>query len=65
MVDQTSIPWRSIGVFIGIIAAFFSVMAVMIQWRFDVLQSQLADRMTLYEREMNKVDQRLEHLERP
>jgi hypothetical protein len=65
VVDQTPISWRNIGIVIGIISAFFSVMAVMIQWRFDVLQSQLADRMTLYEREMNKVDQRLEHLERP
>jgi len=62
---MSTIPWRNIAIMVGLASALFSGMAVMIQWRFDVLQSQLADRMTLFEREMDRVNQRLEHLERP
>jgi len=62
---MSSIPWRNIAIMVGLASALFSAMAVMIQWRFDVLQAQLADRMTLYQRELAAVNKRLDQLEHP
>jgi hypothetical protein len=57
------VPWRNIAIMVALATALFSGLGVMIQWRFDVLQAQLADRMTLFQREMNLVHQRLDRLE--
>jgi hypothetical protein len=62
---MSTFPWRNIAIMVALASALFSGMAVMIQWRFDVLQSQLADRMTLYQRELGVVNKRLERLENP
>lgn len=63
-----SITWRNIFVMVAMAATLFSGLVagtgVMIQWRFDALQSQLSDRMTLYQRELTRIEQRLDTLER-
>jgi hypothetical protein len=62
------ITWRNIFMMVALAASLFSGLiagtGIMIQWRFDALQSQLADRMKLFEREMINVEKRLDSLER-
>ena len=61
------LTWHNISVVIGLAIGFITVLVaidgVMIQWRFDGLQHQLSDRMTLYEREMGRLEKRIDRLE--
>jgi len=62
------ITWRNIFMMVALAATLFSGLiagtGVVIQWRFDTLQKQLSDRMTLYQREVDRMERRLDILER-
>ena len=61
------LTWRNIGVLVvllsGLLVAFFSGTAAMMEWRIRAVQGQLADRLELYRHEMEQLDRRLERLE--
>ncbi len=50
----------AVSLFLGLIGGIGAV----VQWRFDALQNQLSERMILYQREVNRIERRLETLER-
>ena len=61
------LTWRNIGALLalasGFLLLFFGGTATIVEWRLDAVQLRLVDRMTLYQREMDQVEQRLERLE--
>ncbi len=48
---------------ISLILGSIGGIGAVIQWRFDALQNQLSERMILYQREVNRIERRLEILE--
>lgn len=62
-----SVTWANIfvliGLAVGILTAFASGTATMMNWRMEAMQNQLTDRMTLYQRELQRVERRLDRLE--
>lgn len=62
-----SVTWANIfvlvGLLIGILTAFGSGTATMMNWRMEALQNQLSDRMTQYSREMQHLEKRIDKLE--
>ena len=62
-----SLTWRNIGVLVGLLSglliAFFAGTAGMMEWRIEAVQSQLADRMALYQATERRLERRLERLE--
>jgi xanthine/uracil permease len=63
-----SLTWRNVGVLVGLLGgllvAMFSGTAAMMEWRMIAVQHQLDDRMSLYEREMDRLERRLDRLEK-
>jgi hypothetical protein len=61
------LTWRNIFTMVGLAATLFAGLVAgtgaMIQWRFDALQAQLTDRMSMYSREMDAVRARIDRLE--
>lgn len=63
-----TVTWTNIfvlvGLLVGILTAFGSGTATMMNWRMEALQNQLTDRMTQFQREMERVEKRLDKLEK-
>ncbi len=51
------------GLTIVILLAFVSASAFIVQWRMEGIQYQLDDRLTLYQREIDRINERLNKLE--
>jgi hypothetical protein len=62
-----NVTWRNIFMMVALACTLFSGLiagtGMMVQWRFAALQNQLNERMTLFQREMNAVERRLDRLE--
>ncbi len=48
---------------VSLLLGLIGGVGAVIQWRFDALQNQLSERMILYQREVNRIERRLETLE--
>ena len=62
-----AVTWPNIFAMIGLLVALEVALltgtGVVMQWRIDAVQNQLADRMTVFHHEMERVERRLERLE--
>jgi hypothetical protein len=62
-----ALTWRNIFTMIGLVAAVLTGVVAgtgaMVEWRVSAMQHQLADRLTLYQHQMENVERRLEVLE--
>ena len=62
-----NVTWRNIFMMVALACTLFSALVAgtgtMIQWRFEALQSQLVDRMILFQREADDMRRRLDRLE--
>jgi hypothetical protein len=61
------LTWRNVFAMVGLVASvltgFVMGTSAMIDWRISAINRQLVDRMTLYQREMERVERRIERLE--
>ncbi len=61
------VTWGNIFILAGLVSTILAGLVAgttsMMEWRISAVQSQLKDRMTMYQREIELIDRRLDKLE--